>query len=38
MCYPIRCTACDKITWDGCGEHADAVMADVPRDQRCTCR
>jgi hypothetical protein len=38
MCSPIRCEGCGKITWTGCGEHVDAVMADVPTAQRCTCR
>lgn len=38
MCYPARCATCHKTTWDGCGMHADAVMADVPANQQCTCR
>lgn len=38
MCYPTRCTTCGKTTWAGCGEHADAVLAGVPREERCTCR
>jgi len=38
MCSPIRCSTCGKVTWTGCGQHVDAVMADVPRDQQCTCR
>lgn len=37
MCSPIRCSTCGKVTWTGCGQHVDAVMADVPRDQQCTC-
>ncbi len=37
MCSPIRCDACNKITWAGCGAHVEDVMADVPRDQHCTC-
>ena len=37
MCSPIRCDACNKITWAGCGAHVEDVMADVPRDQQCTC-
>ena len=38
MCSPVRCSTCGKVTWTGCGQHVDAVMADVPRDQQCTCR
>lgn len=38
MCSPIRCSTCGKVTWTGCGRHVDAVMADVPKDQQCTCR
>jgi len=37
MCYPVRCRSCGKITWAGCGQHADAVMRSVPVGQRCTC-
>jgi hypothetical protein len=38
MCSPIRCSSCGKVTWSGCGQHVDAVMASVPAAQRCTCR
>ncbi len=38
MCSPATCQTCGKVTWTGCGQHVDAVMADVPRDQQCTCR
>lgn len=38
MCSAVGCTVCGKITWAGCGEHVDSVMADVPPDQRCTCK
>lgn len=38
MCVPVICTECHKITWDGCGQHVDDVMADVPEDRRCQCR
>lgn len=37
VCYPVRCPKCQKVTWDGCGEHAAEVMAGVAPDQRCTC-
>lgn len=35
MCYPVACTTCGKTTWAGCGEHVDAVRAEVPADQWC---
>jgi len=38
MCSPIRCSSCGKVTWSGCGQHVAQVMANVPVDQRCTCR
>ena len=38
MCSPARCGTCQKVTWQGCGMHADAVLADVEPAQRCTCR
>jgi hypothetical protein len=37
MCSPVVCARCKKITWSGCGAHADQVMAGVPADKRCTC-
>ncbi|AEE46413.1 hypothetical protein Celf_2286 [Cellulomonas fimi ATCC 484] len=38
MCSPARCRRCGKVTWTGCGMHVDAVLADVPESDRCTCR
>lgn len=38
MCSPALCSTCGKVTWSGCGEHVDAVLADVPRARQCTCR
>jgi hypothetical protein len=32
------CDHCKKITWTGCGAHAQQVLASVPEDKRCTCR
>ena len=37
MCSPAVCGRCKKITWSGCGAHADQVMAGVPAEKRCTC-
>ncbi|OPZ53718.1 MAG: hypothetical protein BWY91_01853 [bacterium ADurb.BinA028] len=38
MCSPARCSTCNKVTWRGCGMHVDAVMAQFPVSERCTCR
>ncbi len=38
MCSPARCSTCGKVTWRGCGMHVDAVMAQFPVSERCTCR
>ena len=38
MCSPATCPRCGKVTWAGCGQHVDQVMAGVPADRRCTCR
>ncbi len=38
MCSPARCSSCGKVTWSGCGQHADLVMASVPSTQKCRCR
>lgn len=37
MCSPIRCTTCRKVTWTGCGMHADEVLAEFPVAEWCTC-
>ena len=37
MCRAVTCKTCGKTTWAGCGQHVDAVMASVPRADRCTC-
>lgn len=35
MCQTVTCRTCGKVTWRGCGQHVDAVMKGVPKDQRC---
>jgi len=35
MCQPTTCTVCGKTTWEGCGDHVEAVKARVPADQWC---
>ena len=37
MCSPAPCYTCGKVTWTGCGDHVDDVMAQVPEDRRCRC-
>jgi hypothetical protein len=37
MCSPAVCSRCKKITWSGCGAHAEQVLAAIPEDKRCTC-
>lgn len=38
MCYKVICKKCYKMTWAGCGQHADVVMASVPVKDRCICK
>ncbi|KAF9787437.1 hypothetical protein BJ322DRAFT_1055182 [Thelephora terrestris] len=36
-CYQVKCNDCGKTTWKGCGQHVEAVMADVKEEDKCTC-
>lgn len=38
MCSRVTCSQCGKPSFVGCGRHVDAVLGDVPREQRCRCR
>jgi hypothetical protein len=38
MCSPAPCRSCGNVTWSGCGQHKDQVLASVPESRRCTCR
>lgn len=38
MCQAAKCAACGKTTWDGCGQHVQRVMSQVPEAEQCTCR
>ena len=38
MCARVTCPTCGKPGWAGCGAHVEAVLGDVPADQRCRCR
>lgn len=37
MCSPATCNRCGKVTWSGCGQHVEQVMARVPKAQQCSC-
>lgn len=37
MCQKVTCDTCGKPTWQGCGEHIEQALADVPPAERCTC-
>ena len=37
MCSPAQCRQCGKVTYTGCGQHVDQVLAPYPSEQRCTC-
>jgi hypothetical protein len=38
MCSPASCRGCGKVTWSGCGMHADQVLSSVAPADRCACR
>lgn len=38
MCRRIECPECKKPSYAGCGRHVEQVLADVPREARCSCR
>lgn len=38
MCRRVTCEKCGKPTFAGCGMHIEAVLGDVPREKRCSCR
>lgn len=37
MCQKVACGSCGKPTWQGCGEHIEEALADVPQADRCSC-
>jgi hypothetical protein len=37
MCKKVTCDTCHKPTWEGCGEHIEDALKDVPTNERCTC-
>ena len=38
MCREAPCATCGKRSWAGCGQHAAAVMANIPKSEQCTCK
>ena len=38
MCRRVTCEKCGKPTYAGCGLHIEAVLGDVPKSERCSCR
>jgi hypothetical protein len=38
MCRRTTCDTCSKPTFAGCGMHVEAVLGDVPKTDRCSCR
>lgn len=38
MCFPVECPYCRKVSWSGCGQHVESVMARVPEERQCKCR
>jgi hypothetical protein len=34
---PVLCQTCKKVTWEGCGAHAEQVLEPYPPEQRCSC-
>ncbi|MEY3726383.1 MAG: hypothetical protein ACO25O_05410 [Candidatus Limnocylindrus sp.] len=37
MCHQITCTRCGKPTWEGCGQHIEIALKNVPANERCSC-
>ncbi|MBE1494049.1 hypothetical protein H4696_001149 [Amycolatopsis lexingtonensis] len=37
MCQRIVCSKCGKPSYQGCGNHVEQVLGDVPAAQRCSC-
>ena len=37
MCHQITCPRCGKPTWEGCGQHIEIALKNVPASERCSC-
>lgn len=38
MCHKVTCDVCGKPTWEGCGDHIEHALGDVPVSDRCHCK
>jgi len=38
MCIKVLCDECEKPTYEGCGQHIEQVLGDIPEADRCHCR
>ncbi|KAG8062094.1 hypothetical protein GUJ93_ZPchr0003g18375 [Zizania palustris] len=38
MCRRVKCEACGKSTWAGCGRHVASVHGQIADGQHCSCR
>ncbi|OIT38251.1 hypothetical protein A4A49_01061 [Nicotiana attenuata] len=38
MCYEVKCSACGKTSWGGCGRHVPSVYNRIPEGQHCQCK
>lgn len=38
MCFQATCDACQKPTWQGCGQHIESALAGVKEADRCRCK
>lgn len=38
MCHKVTCDVCGKPTWEGCGDHIEHALGDVPVAERCRCK
>jgi len=37
MCSRSQCPTCNRPTYQGCGNHVEQVLGDVPPSERCQC-
>ncbi|MFM7225652.1 MAG: hypothetical protein ACKOBG_09510 [Actinomycetota bacterium] len=37
MCKRVTCSTCGRPTYEGCGDHVEQVLGDVPPAERCQC-
>jgi hypothetical protein len=37
MCFPVNCSKCNKISWQGCGNHKQNIKKQHSLDKLCNC-